>query len=62
MTSYTCIPATAADPCPNPPATGQWLRLPDGSLVPADEATAAAAGLLPAQPPAEAPDTSHQET
>ena len=47
---YLAIPATEADPEPNPPATGNWIRARDGSLLPADDATAAAAGLLPAEP------------
>lgn len=29
----------------NPPCGGSWLRQPDGSLVPADEATAQASGI-----------------
>ncbi len=47
---YLASPATEADPEPNPPATGNWIRAADGSLLPADDATASAAGLLPAAP------------
>ncbi len=50
-------------PCPVPPCTGNWLRGADGSLTPADEATARTAGLweepaAPAAPqaPTEAPE------
>ncbi len=44
-------------PWPNPPTTGNWLRLDDGGLVPQDEATARTAGLYvePAPTPAPAP-------
>lgn len=47
-------PADTDAPWPEPPTTGNWLRLPDGGLQPADEATARAAGLFD-EPPAAAP-------
>lgn len=46
---YLAIRATEADPEPNPPTTGNWIRAADGSLLPADDATASAAGLMPAE-------------
>lgn len=39
------IPAPSPDDLPDPPTSGNWQRNPDGSLVPADEATARTAGL-----------------
>lgn len=42
------LPRTGADGKPldiDPPAGGSWLRDPDGGLRPADETTAAGAGL-----------------
>lgn len=48
------IPAPADPDAPpiNPPCSGSWRRLADGSLLPADEDTARAAGLFdePAEP------------
>lgn len=48
---YRAIPATEADPEPNPPTSGHWIRAADGSLLPADDATALSAGLMPAAAP-----------
>ncbi len=45
-------PADPQAPWPEPPCTGNWRRLPDGSLQPADEATARAAGLFEEPAPA----------
>lgn len=47
-------PAESSAPWPDPPTSGNWVRLPDGGLQPQDEATAKAAGLFeePAAPPA----------
>lgn len=39
------IPAPNPDELPNPTSTGNWVRNPDGSLSPQDEATARTAGL-----------------
>lgn len=39
------IPADNPETPPNPPSSGNWIRNPDGSLTPADEATARTAGL-----------------
>ncbi len=47
---FLAIPATEADPEPKPPTSGNWIRAADGSLLPADAATAESAGLLPAVP------------
>lgn len=37
-------------PLPQPPCSGNWRRLPDGSLTPDDEATARGAGLFDEEP------------
>lgn len=49
------IPATETQPWPDPPASGNWVRLPDGALAPADEATARGAGLWQDEPAAPNP-------
>ena len=41
------IEPTEANPMPDPPCGGSWTREADGGLVPADEATAIRAGLMP---------------
>lgn len=52
---FSTIPAPTdpKQPLPDPPTSGNWLRLPDGGLQPADEATARGAGLFIDEPPAE---------
>jgi len=52
------IPAPADPGAPplSPPCSGNWLRQADGSLLPADESTARAAGLF--DEPAAAPSPS----
>lgn len=47
-TAYLSIPATQDTPEPLPPCGGSWVRGEDGSLTPGDDATAIAAGLMPA--------------
>lgn len=47
MPRFRSIPWTNPDQAPPvPPCTGNWVGNADGSLTPADEATARAAGLL----------------
>lgn len=56
--TYLSIPAHPDHPAQEtvPPCGGSWVRNPDGSLTPADDATAQAAGLLvPAPAPTPAP-------
>ncbi len=48
-------PADADAPPVNPPCSGNWQRLEDGSLRPADEATARSAGLFD-EPAPQAPE------
>lgn len=36
------IAPTEANPLPNPPISGNWVRAQDGALQPADDATRAA--------------------
>lgn len=49
--TFASIPAHPQHPQQEttPPCGGSWVRNPDGSLTPADDSTAAAAGLLDTQ-------------
>lgn len=51
------IPVTDPERWPDPPTSGSWQRLENGSLVPADEATARSAGLWEDPPADPQPET-----
>jgi hypothetical protein len=50
---FRSIPAPADPNAPYlvPPCSGNWRRLPDGALIPDDEATARSAGLFDEETP-----------
>lgn len=53
-------PADPEAPTPVPPCSGNWLRAEDGTLTPADEATARAAGLWEEPAAPETPEPSQE--